>query len=170
MGVSRKWKRFALDGMASFTYLDPQNPDGLKDLNGDETASYLAQPPVPPTHPDYTKYLDDVPSTLKYRNEWLVRAYVSLSYKRFNFTVQYRFNSQIENIDKLMLIVAPGVGLFRDSHRAGSQLMDFTLGYRYKKHAFSFHTFNLFNFEYAIIPGYLGEQRAFAFQYRFQLR
>ena len=172
------------------TWIDPINPIGFKTLDGQDFQT------VPPSVLQVTNPLgsitsqrfvnsgivNDQPYTLKYRNEWLARGSLSLGYKGFNLTTNWRYATDITNYDKLFLLITgdgnPGsnglgeVARYRDGRRRWFQVFDLILAYNIKPannkslHTISFHVFNVGNEEYLQIPGRLAEQRSFAMQYK----
>jgi outer membrane receptor protein involved in Fe transport len=172
-----------------FTYINPINPKGSKELDGRDTSYFLAlgtlslpQNPNPlgviqSTRTERALRVNDQTYTLKYRNEWLVRASFTFGAKGVSLTTNWRYASEIKNYDHLFLNIS-GLNEYpkfreRNGYRVGFHIVDLILAYNFKtgiktkfNHTISAHIFNVGNTEYILIPGRLGEQRSFAVQYK----
>ncbi|MCS6904664.1 MAG: TonB-dependent receptor [Bacteroidia bacterium] len=146
------------------TYVDP------RDLNGDPEWEGDAKAELSEILLRFSRGGRDNPVTLKYRNRWLVRSNLQLSYSKFSFTTNYSYTSHMVNVDKVFLLEQffPGTKAFRAVHNKGWHLVDFIFAYQISKNIISFHIFNVFNTEYVTIPGTLGEHRNFAIQYKIE--
>lgn len=200
-------KNFGVLMDVGVTFTNPVDFDGKKSWDGDDSTDVVAAaairalgrntslagliaPPVP--------IPADRPYILKYRNKWLVRANLTLSYKQFSFTTNYSYSSPLINVDKVFLIdliehnvplrgggelpiteellrglgltrLFPDVRRFRAMQNKGWHLVDFVLAANYGRNTISFHVFNAFNEEYMTIPGTIGKQRNFAVQWKITL-
>jgi outer membrane cobalamin receptor len=115
-----------------------------------------------------TFHRTDNPSVLKYRSKWLNRVSATVGYSRWSVTCNYRYKSAILAIDQFLYIGVPGTADWVLSHPDGFSLFDFIVTSQVTK-AFqiSLSAKNAFNEEYAILPGNIGEQRAYAFQMKY---
>ena len=113
---------------------------------------------------------------LKYRFQHLVKADIQVNYKRWMFGGSLRYNSFMQNIDKLfeeldefanlgLLAVAPGLKQYRKSFTQGVTVLDFRVGYEaFKGIRFSLVINNLLNKEYALRPMVIEQPRTIALQ------
>jgi outer membrane receptor protein involved in Fe transport len=120
------------------------------------------------TPADSPFHRSDNPRYLKYRSKWLNRASITVGYSRFNVTCNYRYKSAILGIDQFLYIGVPGTADWVLSHPKGANLFDFIVsGQLSKAMQVSLSAKNAFNQEYAVLPGNIGEQRAYAFQVKY---
>jgi hypothetical protein len=139
----------------------------LKELDGDSATVLVLNPPVPMSHPDFYKYVRDIPYTLKYRSKLTSTQSLTVGWNFISLTTNYRYLSRMINVDKLLLFAIPGTYAFRNDHTGGWYLLDFILTATIKEHhTLSFHLFNALNTQYMILPGNIGEQRSVAMQYK----
>lgn len=164
---AKNWEILLVGGC---TFVEPTDKTGDATLNTDQSwkdgtfIRRLIEAATPPYIP-----FQDRPSILKYRNKWLIKTNLDISYKRFTFATNYTYNSQMINVDKVFLLALSGVGDFREKHNKGWHIFDFIVSYRVNgRSTISAHVFNAFNTEYITIPGYMGEQRNFTAQYKIQ--
>jgi len=157
-GTQGKIGPVGVDFNAGYTYINPINPNGSKEQDGDKGIPLAGLFTTP-----------DVPYTLKYRNRHTFRSSLTLDLKEKTFfTVNYRYTSEMVNVDKLfMYFNAPGAAAFREVHK-GYSIIDLVLSQRFKFGTVSAHVFNLTNAEYMSVPGYLGRQRSYALQYKLE--
>lgn len=167
------------------TLIDPVNKDGLKELeyhpNGDTTKIEKVKfdgnddPNLVLTTGNYyyvvseemkNKAQNDQPYTLKYRSKTTFRSSLEIGYKQVSAMINYRYNSHMVNVDKIFGLAIPGAIDFRKKHNKGAHVVDLILSYQIRKNVLSFHIFNVFNEEYALIPGSMGPQRSYCLQYR----
>lgn len=114
---------------------------------------------------DTTKF--DQPKELKYRNRTLVRASGGIQYKQFGFNANYRYRSFMKSVDQYLYLVVGDMADFRKRHTNDEHVFDFILSYDItNNHRLNLAIDNVFNKEYTIIPGTLGEQRKFTLQYQ----
>jgi outer membrane cobalamin receptor len=110
----------------------------------------------------------DNPKVLKYRSRWLNRLSATVGYGGFSLTCNYRYKSAVEAIDQFLYVAIPGSADFVLSHPKGYSLVDFIANAQITKAMqLSVSVKNAFNTEYVILPGIIGEQRAFAFQVKY---
>jgi hypothetical protein len=165
------------------TLIDPVNKNGLKELeyhpNGDTTKIEKVKfdgnddPNLVLRNYYYAvseemkkKAQNDQPYTLKYRSKTTFRSSLEIGYKQVSAMINYRYNSHMVNIDKIFGLAIPGAIDFRKKHNKGAHVVDLILSYQIRKNVLSFHIFNVFNEEYALIPGSMGPQRSYCLQYR----
>ncbi|MEO0581691.1 MAG: TonB-dependent receptor [Bacteroidota bacterium] len=146
-------------------YIDPQNlnpapPDSQVDLSqGDGDVLNL-----------FNGNKVDRPSFLKYRQNWTIRASLSVGYGPVSLTGNYRYKSFTETIDQYLLVVIPDLREFRTFYPEGTTVLDLILNWDVNPtHQISFIVNNALNEEYTVIPGFLAPQRKFTIQYRLQL-
>jgi iron complex outermembrane receptor protein len=160
--VTQKLNIFFSGGL---TYVDPRDLDGSAEWEGDDskTDSEVGAAIL------FGGQLDR-PQTLKYRNRWLVRSNLQLTYQKFSISSNYSYTSHMVNVDKAFLFesIFNGTRSFRAVNNKGWHLFDFIFAYQLQKNTISFHIFNAFNEEYMTIPGTLGEHRNFAIQYKIE--
>jgi iron complex outermembrane receptor protein len=204
-----EWKArpdFTLALTSGFTWIRPVDEDGKKSWDGDDSSSVitdafvqaagLADPVFGAILQPMQEFPQDRPYTLKYRNTFTTRSALNLEYKWFTLTVNHRYTSFMENVDKLLLVDLLGANLtlkggtkvpltqqlidqfgfgrlfqdtkqFRQDNPGGWHEFDLTAGYRNDHLHLTFHVFNLTNVEYTTLPGRLGAQRSFAIQAKF---
>lgn len=162
------------------TLIDPINKDGIKTVtyknaNGVDTTEVFDGNDDPNLvliagryvgNPDSIKITNDQPYTLKYRSKTTFRSSLEIGYKQLTAMVNYRYNSHMVNVDKIFGLAIPGALDFRKKHNKGAHVVDLILSYQIRKNTLSFHIFNVFNEEYALIPGSMGAQRSYCLQYR----
>jgi outer membrane receptor protein involved in Fe transport len=166
------------DWYASFnggiTLLDPQNLNAVPEAEQTDLTGF--QEDV--ESGDIIRLLDalnslddttttDSPPILKYRNRVTVRASASIGYKKLTFTTNVRHRDFMESIDQYLFPVVPDLNYFRTRvNPNGNTAFDFILAYRpTENNEISLNVSNAFNEEYLVVPGRLGEQRQFTFQY-----
>lgn len=157
MGLNWKWKDLTVEGMAGYTYTDPRDllfkPDSLRKFDDPKT---------------WKPGFKDRPEFLKYRSQHMGRATVSIGYRKWSFSTNFRYLSKIENIDQFLLLVIQDLRTYMPQHQTGYRVYDFILGYDFGQTALSLHVMNALNEEYMTIPGTLGEQRRFTLQWKVQ--
>jgi hypothetical protein len=167
--VTRKFN-VLLSGGATFT--DPIDVNGDPALDGDDSTRKFTNLLLQIVSGRTPQIIDDRPRVLKYRNRWLVRSSLELSYGPVTFTTNYSYSSALVNVDKVFMVpfFLPQTQQFRAVNNTGWHLVDFILGFKTTKPKglISAHVFNAFNAEYMTVPGTLGEQRAYALQYRIE--
>ncbi len=162
-GLDAKWNKWRSSFTAGATFMDPINLNGVSDeklINIEERG--------------ILDLLDtsrvDQPRFLKYRSRWLIRSSVTASYQNISLTTNLRFRSYQRNIDQYLFLVIQEFDVFRKKHPRGEAVVDLIFSYSInKKHTLTFNTSNVFNQEYAILPGTLAEQRKFTLQYSLTL-
>ena len=142
-----------------YTYIDP------KQLTYDSTY-------VKKIGPDNVKGSDST-DFLKYRYRHLVRGDVEIEYKRLSIGLGIRYNSRMENIDKIftggLLDVSfpPGLGIgdYRKYHNKGDFVSDIRTTFRFTKNIeISFIVKNLLNYIYMQRPADMQPPRTFVLQ------
>lgn len=178
-----EWGRddFYLSVSGGVTYIDPVNKNGLTDstelvdllgyigsqanpVNDSVVGQFLAYN-LPE---DNANRLVDNPRFLKYRSNWTNRFSATVGYGRYAFTCNYRYKSQIRNIDQFLFVAIPGSADFVRTHPGGITTIDFILGVDVIEGLkLSFNAENVFNEEYVILPGIIGEPRNFSMQVKY---
>lgn len=131
-------------------------------------------------YPDNT-YLssssDTTNNILKYRLQHLVRADLQATYKKFSVGISFRFNSYMQNIDKIFLDlddpetdtgvkVYTGINDWREQHQKGDYVFDSRISYQFSNiHKIAIIMNNVLNREYAIRPLAIEKPRATSIQY-----
>lgn len=160
---------------AGVTYLNPRNLNPAPDsqllylydydrkvdsvIAGDLSAAkfFLDKNGIPARLADTS--LKDAPAVLKYRSRWMGRVSANIGYERFTLTANLRMQSQMLAIDQFLYMVVRDWYAFEQTHR-GYAVLDLVAQYRFTERlSASLHLDNATNTEYAIIPGYLAEQR-----------
>ena len=180
--LGRFWQ---MQWQGGYTFVEPRDRGGNPFFEGDDQAidsiSIALFQAVLGFYPKDRPFPIDRPPTLKYRSKHMLRSSLTLNYKTWNLTVNYRYNSHIVNVDMLFLVdmkrliptipdslrFFPDTYEFRKQHRKGWHVVDVILTHAITpKDKISFHVFNLLNTEYMPIPGTLIPQRSFALQYK----
>jgi len=109
----------------------------------------------------------DNPRTLKYRTKHTVRFSATAGFKKFSFTANFRYRSFIQEVDEYLHLVIGGLNYFRTEVRPdGQKVVDMIAAYDITdKATLSLTVDNVFNQEYMVIPGFLGEQRKYTLQF-----
>jgi outer membrane cobalamin receptor len=95
---------------------------------------------------------------LKYRFNHLAKINLLFEFKKIHLGVNYRFNSEVKNIDEIFTAkvlgqeVIPGVNDFRQRNSNGDQVIDVNIGYEFKSVEASLIVKNILNEEYATRP------------------
>mgnify|MGYP006266133653 CR=1 FL=1 len=162
--TNENWNIYFTGGI---TFTDPIDLDGDESLDGDDSLPKFQAAALQSVLGGFEgEFPQDLPRTLKYRNRTIGRASLELAYKKWSFTTNYRYTSEMVNVDMIFLIPGffPGTADFRANNPGGWQEVDFILAYRVPSYTISFHVFNATNTEFMTIPGTLGQQRSFAVQ------
>lgn len=105
---------------------------------------------------------------LKYRYRHIAKFDAEIGYKRFSFGMSMRYNSFMENIDKIFeqaTIALPGIKAYRDRFHTGDIVFDSRLMYRINDQArISLITNNVFNRETTSRPADVQPPRSFSLQ------
>jgi outer membrane receptor protein involved in Fe transport len=106
---------------------------------------------------------------LKYRYRHIAKFDTEAGYKKFSFGVSLRYNSFMENIDKIFELLPPdvlsGIKSYREKFNTGDVIFDARLLYRVNDNVrISIVENNIFNREYASRPADVQPPRNFAFQ------
>lgn len=155
--------------LAGFTYMDPRqlsfNENYIKEVATGFDSVLLGS----------KNYLGtDSSDFLKYRYKTLVRADVELTYEKISFGISMRYNSFMQNIDKIFATkllngfteeIVPGLSNYREEHNTGDAIFDLRLAYQatsFLKAAFIMR--NVLNREYMGRPGDIQPPRNFTLQ------
>jgi iron complex outermembrane receptor protein len=151
--------------LIGYTYMNPVS------LNSD--SAYIAN------------YSDPNSNLLKYRFKHLVKLDVEANYKKYSVGISCRYNSFMENIDRIFEISAeeamfgseiaqglpdktyilPGLAAYRQKYNKGNFVVDFRLGYKLNdKYRFGLIANNIFNAEVTTRPGDIQPPRNFMAQ------
>ncbi len=116
---------------------------------------------------------------LKYRLQHLVRADVEAKYKAWSFGTSFRYNSRMQNIDKIFLdldngssgiTVNTGINDWRDEKTTGDYVFDFRSSFQINDHhKVAIIMNNALNREYAIRPLAIEKPRTTSIQYTLTL-
>jgi len=164
-GKIGKWE---IQSLAGYTYampvtLQPHAPYPVKTTDGQTALTYNKSGS------------DSSQNILKYRFRHLVRADVELSRKWFSFGISVRYNSYMQNIDKIFLdldqilpllgLPSPGVTGFRATHNKGVWVSDMRVHFKLNQSIrLGFVVNNLLNAEYALRPMVIESPRTTAVQ------
>lgn len=175
-----EWARdeFFFSVSGGVTYINPINKNGITDstqlvdllgtmgpqddpATADAIYQFLAY-----NLPDTSEArLVDNPRFLKYRSNWTNRLSATVGYGRYSLTCNYRYKSQIRNIDQFLFVAIPGSADWVLSHPKGITTVDFIFGVEIMEGLkLSLNAENAFNQEYVILPGIIGEPRNFSMQ------
>jgi len=140
--------RFSMEWMLGYTYVNPLNLNPPKSLYN-----------IPA----------DLMQYLKYRYKHLARTDVSLGWAGWQIGMNVRYNSVILNIDEDFYAFMPGLTDYRLRHIEGDLIADGRIVKTFDEHFnLSFIVRNIFNESYMVVPGNIGEQRAFVGQFNFR--
>lgn len=146
---------FEIISLIGYTYMNPIT------LNTDST---------------YLSYFSDSTSNLlKYRFKHLAKADVEVNYKKFSFGFSCRYNSFMNNIDRVFqedldptvaqVYILPGLKAYREKYNKGSFVVDARIGYKITdKYRVGFMVNNILNAEYTSRPGDIQPPRTFLLQ------
>lgn len=177
--TSGKWEATLSGGI---TYLDPRNLLAVPDSNQFHLEGYDALVDSVNKNPanlikalfDPNSVLNqlgdstrsDVPSVLKYRSRWTTRVSATVGYGAVSLSANYRYQSNMENIDQFLYLVVRDLYAFRQQHNRGNSTLDLIATVRLNaRNTLSLNVDNALNAEYMVIPGYLAEQRRYTLQY-----
>lgn len=157
--------------LMGYTYTNPisTTPDQIYAYPGDPNSVY-----PPATYNNTSSEIDGHP--LKYRLAHLVRADLEGDWKRWMLGVSARYNSVMENIDKIFIdldgtpALSTGIKKWREEHDTGDLVFDARMGYSISGASrISFIVNNFTNHEYAVRPLTINKQRTFMMQYTLSL-
>ncbi|MFK7973179.1 MAG: TonB-dependent receptor [Bacteroidia bacterium] len=168
--VSSNWKKWFISFNGGITLLDPQN------LNPTDSANQIILSDFEQLQGiEALIRINDIlengkadnPATLKYRSSNTIRASLTIGRDPISLTGNFRYRSFIESVDQYLYVVVPELGTYRQQvNTDGDPILDLILNYRFGKgSSLSFNVGNVFNYEYALIPGNLGEPRKFTLQW-----
>lgn len=136
---------------------------------------------------EYSKgFSDTTTNILKYRFKHLAKADIETNYKKLSIGFSCRYNSFMQNIDRIFEISAeealfdvtipngtyilPGLKEYRQRFNKGNLIFDVRFGYRFnEKIRLGFMVNNLFNVEYSTRPGDIQPPRNFMSQLQIKL-
>jgi outer membrane cobalamin receptor len=102
---------------------------------------------------------------LKYRYRHIAKFDAEAGFMKFSLGASIRYNSYMENIDKVFNTALPGIEAYRDVHNTGDVVFDGRLMYRISdKVRISFLVTNFMNREYVSRPADVQAPRTFAMQ------
>jgi iron complex outermembrane receptor protein len=124
--------------------------------------------------PDYKLTFSDTSTNiLKYRFRHMAKADIQLGYKNFEIGFSNRYNSWMENIDRVFeesigtQQILPGLKEYREKNKRGAFVIDLRIAYSIlKNYRFNFIVNNLLNAEYASRPGDIQPPRNFILQFQ----
>ncbi|MGH1364066.1 MAG: TonB-dependent receptor [Calditrichia bacterium] len=119
---------------------------------------------------------DTTDNILKYRMQHLLRADIDLEYNGLLFGTSARFNSFMNNIDRVFLdlddtgLLRTGLNDWRAENDGGNWVIDQRIGYKIsQRHQVSIIAKNIFNKAYATRPLKIEPNRKISFQYALTL-
>lgn len=127
-----------------YTYIDPRMSDfdSLKAATGTVSFNFL-----------------------KYRYRNMFKGFASVDYGRISVSLNCRYNSFMENIDKVFNELIPGIKDYRSEHQKGDWVYDANLSYKVRNYlTVSVISRNLFNHEYMGIPSQVEAPRMWLLQ------
>ena len=93
---------------------------------------------------------------------------MSVGYRAFNLTCNYRYKSAVLAIDQFLYAAIPGASDWVKAHPKGYGLVDIIASAQVTKgFQIALSAENAFNREYVILPGIIGEQRNFNIQMKY---
>jgi iron complex outermembrane receptor protein len=112
--------------------------------------------------------------TLKYRYRHLFKGDVEITIKKVSLGASIRYNSYMENIDKVfedgLYGLVAGVKKYREEHKTGDTVVDFRLSCQVSPHIkVAFIANNVFNHEYVGRPYDMQPPRTFTLQFSLSL-
>ncbi len=140
--------KFSMEWLLGYTYVNPIN------LNPPQSLYNLPA---------------DLMQYLKYRYKHLARTDITLGWAGWQLGMNVRYNSVILNIDEDFYAFMPGLTEYRLRHLEGDLIADARIVKNFDAHFnVSFIVRNMFNESYMVVPGNIGEQRAFVGQFNFR--
>lgn len=125
---------------------------------------------------------DPANNILKYRMQHLIRLDVEAEYSKFNLGASVRYNSRMQNIDKIFVLLdefelfpgesllPSGISQWRKEKDTGDYVIDTRFGWHFTKtQKVSVVVSNVLNREYAIRPLAIEPGRVVVFQYALQI-
>ncbi len=156
--------------LLGYTYMKPiaLDPNFFFDNNPSLNRTYIS------TSSDTTNYI------LKYRFQHLIKADIEMSWKGFLIGGSFRYNSFMQNVDKLFYdfddlnrLPANGIGNiknYRNNHNKGDYVIDLRFAYDVtKNNRISLIVNNLLNREYMLRPLNIMPPRTFVLQYTLKI-
>jgi outer membrane receptor protein involved in Fe transport len=148
--------KFRIVTLAGYTYMDPIS------LSKDAA---------------YKNTFSDSTNLLKYRFKHLIKGDLQITYKSFTVGASVRYNSNIENVDKIFVTkilgteILNGYANYRKLHKnEGALVYDFRFAYDVQDFLkISFLINNAFNREYMTRPGDIQAPRNFAIQLNYKI-
>ena len=140
--------------LAGYTYMDPVSLN----WNAQRDTDINVSPSAGTSHENI----------LKYRYKHIAKFDAEASYRKFSFGASMRYNSFMENIDKIFVeayTVVPGIAAYRAKHNTGDIVFDARMMYQLTDRArIALVANNVFNREYASRPADVQPPRNFTFQ------
>jgi iron complex outermembrane receptor protein len=162
------------------TYLDPRNLNPVADSQQVNIRDSIGPQNDPRNFATLEQFLSlalpnddpnrrfDNPGFLKYRSKWLIRASATVGYGRFSLTGNFRYKSEIVNIDQFLYLAIPGSADWVRAHPGGFLLVDLIAGADLVNGMkISLNVKNALNTEWAELPGIIGKQRSFSVQLKY---
>jgi len=175
IAVNQKKSNYELNGILGYTYTVPVT------LTPEEI--YIDNPnsPVDPTFINTSS--NPANDILKYRMQHQLRSDISIDFKKFNFGLSGRYNSFMQNIDRIFedldsdpsippaLRLETGLTQWRIDNNKGDAIFDFRMGYELTKQSrISIVVNNALNRVYAIRPLAIEAQRLVQVQFKTSLK
>lgn len=144
--------KFEIISLLGYTYMNPIS------LNKD--SNYVAN------------FSDANTNMLKYRFKHLAKADIEVNYNAFSFGVSSRYNSFMNNIDKVFeepiagsTYILPGLKAYRQKYNSGNLVFDCRFGYKINdQYRIGLIANNILNAEYTTRPGDIQPPRNFMVQ------
>jgi iron complex outermembrane receptor protein len=144
--------KFEIISLLGYTYMNPIS------LNKD--SNYVAN------------FSDVNTNMLKYRFKHLAKADIEVNYNAFSFGVSSRYNSFMNNIDKVFeepiagsTYILPGLKAYRQKYNSGNLVFDCRLGYKINEnYRIGIIANNILNAEYTTRPGDIQPPRNYMVQ------
>ncbi len=140
-GGGKLFNQLPLMGLIGYTYLDPRFSEfGILEMSGSSSEENI----------------------LKYRYEHTGKLDIATDFKKFNVGVAGFYYSNLEAIDRLFLVLIPGLEEYREVNSGDFSIWNLRLSYAINdKYKVSAHMNNAFNKEYTLRPGIIEAPRHF---------
>ena len=107
---------------------------------------------------------------LPYRNRYLVKGDIEISYRKLNIGYGVQYYSKFDKMDPLLYVIIPGLTEFMNRIGSGDWVHQARLGVNVSPNVtISFIVANLLNLEYATRPARMDAPRTFTLQLRCRL-
>jgi outer membrane receptor protein involved in Fe transport len=154
--------------LAGLTLIDP--------VSLEPTTTYATDSASPSKNYTYRYTSSDTTGdVLKYRYKQLGKFDLQLNYKRYMLGISMRYNSYMQNIDKIFIdpqfaLAVPGISRAREMNKDGDYIWDFRFGVTIiKQLSINFIVNNVFNHEMMTRPADLGPPRMMMVQVQCKL-